>query len=254
MKRNLKIVFIVIVGVSIVIPLIAAIVSYNTKEDAQILSELTAFATSSTTMFSGLCGLATFFIAILLYDRYGVEENTSKQSIEAIDKLIDEMQRVKFFLCYYTEDEKGDKSDYIFSLSIQSSKDSITELMTEQSLSTTLFYKDSGMYGCVQLVERNCNSIYLPKSISQALLKLSVFQYDTVTIETNTRPITTLSASSEKIDAHKDKLNAEDCKVPKTAYSVIQFLDAYFAVKEEIVKWYKTNGIEMSKLNISPFE
>lgn len=63
--------------------------------------------TLTTTMLSGLCGLATFYIAILLYDRYGVESTTHQKSVAAIDELLDEMQKIHFILGYFPKAVQG---------------------------------------------------------------------------------------------------------------------------------------------------
>ena len=60
MKTTLKITFWIIFALCLLLPFLA-----NTC--------LKDYAVIATTMLSGLCGLATLYVAILLYDRYGME-------------------------------------------------------------------------------------------------------------------------------------------------------------------------------------
>ena len=159
MKRKLNFALIAIAIISIVIPLVAGIISYCAKPDAVFLSELITFATTSTTMLSGLCGVATLFIAILLYDRYGVETKTKERSVEAINMLIDDMQNVQFLVNH----KAAEPEDFILTLTFQSKRQRIEENISAESLSSTLYYKQSAMYACSRLVEKNTANIFLPK-------------------------------------------------------------------------------------------
>lgn len=210
------------------------------------------YATMVTTMLSGLCSLGTLYIAILLYDRYGVETKTGEQVIEAVNQVIAEFQKVTFILCSYTDaKDEETPTNYIIDLTFQASKDFIIETINDEALSSVLYYKDTGMYGCVQLTQNTLNNVYLPKSIADKIKILYIFKYETNNLESLKKPITTLSAFSDKLSALQDKLDASDTRVPENQYSVIQFIDAYFGVKEAIIKWYKENNIDVERLNLN---
>lgn len=241
MKIVLNICFWFILALCVLIPIFGALGCDGLKE----------YAVDATTMLSGLCGLATLYIAILLYDRYGVESKAKERTQKAIEETITEMQKVNFVLCFFSDSKTdGAYNDYIISLSLQSKKESVTEHFTPETLSSTLFYKNSGMFGCSQLAENICSKVYLPKDISDAVEKLSVFYYNTQTIAKNTRPITVLSASSSNINNLGDTLDGENTCIPEEQYSVIQFIDAYFGVKEAIIDWYCKNNVDISELNL----
>ena len=106
------------------------------------------------------------------------------------------------------------------------------------------------MYVCSQLVENIRSKVFLPKTISDAAQKLFVFKYESQNVPKDTRPITTLSGNSEKISCLNDSLDGTNTYIPEEQYSVIQFVDTYFGVKEAIVDWYKENSIDMSALNL----
>lgn len=209
------------------------------------------YVTMVTTMLSGLCGLGTLYIAILLYDRYGVETKTGEQILKAVNQVIVEFQKVTFVLCSYTETKEDETlSTCVIDLTIQSSKDFVIDNLTDEALSSVLYYKDSGMYGCVQLTQNTLKNVYLPKSIAEEIKKLYIFKYETSNLEEKAKPITTLSAFSDKLSALQDKLDASDTRIPENQLSVIQFLDAYFGIKDAIIKWYKENNLDITKLNL----
>ena len=209
------------------------------------------FALTATTMLSGLCGLATLFVAILLYDRYGMESKTKETSLKAIEETIAEIQKVDFTLFYYADAKEGaTPTNYIIPLSFQSKKERVTEYFTPEDLSSLLYYKGSAMYVCSQLVENIRSKVFLPKTIADAVQKLFVFKYESHSVPKETRPITTLSGNSEKINCLNDSLDGANTYLPEEQYTVIQFVDAYFGIKEAIVDWYKENNIEMVDLNL----
>ena len=209
------------------------------------------FTLTVTTMLSGLCGLATLFVAILLYDRYGMESKTKETSLKAIEETIAELQKVDFTLCYCVDSKNGaTPTNYIIPLSFQSKKEIVIEYFTLEDLSSLLYYKGSAMYVCSQMVENIRFKVFLPRTIADAVQKLFVFKYESQNIPKDTRPITTLSGNSGKISCLNDSLDGNNVYVPEKQYSVIQFVDAYFGIKEAIVDWYKENNIEMVDLNL----
>lgn len=202
-------------------------------------------------MLSGLCGLATLYIAILLYDRYGVESKTKERTLVAIEETIAVMQKVHFILCHYAEGKNGESpKDTLISLEFQGTKERAYDLFTAESLCSPLYYKSSGMYGCAQISGNIESKVYLPKSIAEAVEKLSIFTYEPQDIAPDIRPITTLSASSDKINNLNDKLDGTDTNLPEQQLSVAQFLDAYYGVKDAIVQWYRDNGVDTKNMNI----
>lgn len=238
MKKGLIIATVLIVALSLLVPLF-------------LCDDFVDYSTKVATMLSGLCGLGTLFIAILLYDRYGVESKTKERTLAAIEETIAEIQKVNFILCYYSDVQtKSAPNDYIISLSFQGTKERALEFFTPESLSAPLYYKSSGMYGCSQVVNNTLSKVFLPKSIAEAVNKLYVFKYEPQTIAKDARPITTLSASSDKINNLNDSLDGADTNMPEEHYSVIQFLNAYYGVKDAILKWYKDNNIDTTGLNI----
>lgn len=238
MKRFLICIAVLFFGVSIVIP----IFTHNGFQD---------YVVTATTMLSGLCTLVTLIVAILLYDRYGIESKAKETTLKAVEETIAELQKVDFTLCYYADAKNGETpTSYIIPLSFQSKKERVTEYFTPEDLSSKIYYKGSAMYVCSQLVENIRSKVFLPKTISDAAQKLFVFKYESQNVPKDTRPITTLSGNSEKISCLNDSLDGTNTYIPEEQYSVIQFVDTYFGVKEAIVDWYKENSIDMSALNL----
>lgn len=247
MRRKLKIASWGISIISISLPLISAIVAYTTYEEVSFLSELESFATTATTMLSGLCSVATLYIAILLYDRFGVEEKTNSRSIEAINALITDLQKLKCVINY----KSAATSESLIMLNIKSSRQCIDEYMSADCLSSVLYYRKSAIYACSRFVEKNLDNTFLPKPIADALKAFDVCVYTEANIHKNTRPLTTISALSLAINADTGEFDGDNCYSPEPELSVVRFLDAYFAIKQSIIDWYKTNDIDLNKLNIN---
>lgn len=238
MKRFLVFIALLFFVASVVIP----IFTHHSFQD---------YVVTATTMLSGLCALITLIVAILLYDRYGIESKAKETTLKAVEETMAELQKVDFTLCYYADANDGSTpTNYIIPLSFQSKKERVTEYYTPEDLSSLLYYKGSAIYVCSQLVENIRSKVFLPKTIADAVQKLFVFKYESQNIPKETRPITTLSGNSEKISSLNDSLDGANTNIPEEQYSVIQFVDAYFGVKEAIVDWYKENNIDMSNLNL----
>ncbi len=202
-------------------------------------------------MLSGLCGLATLFIAILLYDRYGIKSKTKEQTLKSLEYIIVELQKIHFQLCYYSEAKDGNTiTDYIITISFQSNKKFVIDSLPQEALSSLLYYKSSGMLGCSQLAERIQHKVFLPKNIIDTVQRLDVIHYQPQTISKETRPIASLSSFSDKINNLNDTLDGTNTYIPEQKFTVIQFIDAYFGVKNAIIEWYHVNNIDTSELNL----
>lgn len=237
-KKQLYIALLIIVALSITAPWIWT-------------DDIKEGLTLATTILSGLCALVTFYIAILLYDRYGVESTAHQKSIEAIDELLAEMQKIHFILGYFPKTEQGEPPhDYIIGLSLRSNKELVIRNISPEDLSSPLYYKQSGMFACVHLVEKAENLIYLPHSVFEAANQLSVFEYSNSDLTRDSRPMMILSANSDRLNADNETLDGISTHIPKTNYSVIQFIDYYFGIRDSIVKWYKDNNVNLDHLNI----
>lgn len=235
MKKILKIVTVLVLVLCVIISICC---SDNCKD----------FFSLFTTMLSGLCGLATLYIAVLLYDQYGVESKAKEINLKAIQLLVSEMQKVHFILHSKLEtDNDGTTSDCVICIDFQSDKDKITDALTPESLSELLYYSDSGMYGCSIIVNKLQSNVFIPSPIADALKQLLVFKYEPQIIEKQTRPFTILKAYSEQIDCSNDS----NINLPNRKLSVAQFLDKYFEVKDAIKKWYQNNEIELKDLNLT---
>lgn len=214
--------------------------------------DVVEYLSKASTILSGLCGLATLYIAILLYDRYGIESKTKERVLTAIEETVSEFLKVHFVICYYSKDMcESTPSDYIISLSFQGSKEWAIDYFTPETLSAPLYYKASGMYGCSQLVNNTESKIFLPKSIADAIRRLTILKYEAQNMTKDTRPVTTLSASSDKISNLNDSLDGTDTNLPEKQYSVIEFIEAYYGVKEAILSWYQNNNIDTEDLNLN---
>lgn len=209
------------------------------------------YVNNAATMLSGLCGLATLFIAILLYDRYGIKSKTKEQTLKSLEYIIVELQKIHFQLCYYSETKDGNTiTDYIIPISFQSNKKFVIDSLPQEALSSILYYKSSGILGCSQLVERIQYKVFLPKKIIDAVQRLNVIHYQPQTISKETRPIASLSSFSDKINNLNDTLDGTNTYIPEQKFTVIQFIDAYFGVKNAIIEWYHVNNIDTSEFNL----
>lgn len=212
-----------------------------------VVESITTFAT----LLSGLSAFATLYIAILLYDRYGVKSKAKERTQKAIEEMIAEMQKVHFIFGFYTDvKDNTTPRDYIISMSLQSKKEHVTTYFTPAALSSVLYYKKSGILGCSQLFSNAFSNTFLPKNIADAVKKLAVFEFEPQKYAKDIRPITTLSASSDRINSLNDTLDGADTNIPEQRLSVIQFIDTYLGIKDAIVEWYKSNDIDTEDLNL----
>ena len=241
MKRYLIIAFVLLAIASVLLPVV---LRTNGEVAIQVIDHISF-------ILAAVCGLITVVIAIMLYDRYGVGAKAKERIMDAVNDAIEEIQKVDFVLLFNSEGKGKDApKDYVITLSFQSKKENVTEYLTPEALSSTLYYKYSGMAGCSQLCQRTQSSVFLPKKIVEAVQRLSVFTYEQQDVAEGTRPLTILSAHSDTINNSADTLDGKDTYVPTQALSVVQFVDAYFGVKAAIVEWYKNNGINPTNLNM----
>lgn len=231
MKKSYLIAFVGLVVVSVIIPLLLN----TSNEDAIHIIDHISF------IIAAVCGIITTIIAILLYDKYGVDKKIVDKNLEVVLQFVDELKKTRIII------KSEGKSDGRYTMFIDFK---FKELGKQNFLSENrhdkLYFKLDYCYGLNNLFEI-CMNPFMPSEICDKFNKISMTSLSKITEEDKQvdYAVALCPSSFHELDDKDNyigKLNRHD-------FTVGEFIDDYVAVKDAIKKWLKAHNVDDSSLN-----
>lgn len=198
------------------------------KEDIELISNL----------ISSIGTIITIYVAILLYDRFGIDRELKLKSFETVSKLIASFQSKRLSIESHFNNQKA----YCFIR------------FNDKDLFSDCEYLDAKLYfhsSAIEALSEMCSiksDVLLPPEIAKALSAFEIIAL---------RKITTSDCSSNycviKSTPSTNKLFVEegvylmDLQTPITAK---EFIANYKKLKLSIIDWVKDNTSDSQKLNL----
>jgi len=187
--------------------------------------------TVSATLIAALFSVLTFIIAILLFNKYGIDNALMEKRTDVVFRLLDKING----LVYSIENEK-----YFFTLNLGSSeKKNVEEFYGNKLSFSTDYYND------LEKIFEIANSPFTPKSIIQKMdsIQPPVISFD---IPDNEKD----NYAKVYLFGHRNESN-QFGRLNTTDITLYDFIVSYSDIKEAIVDWIKKNtSINTADLNI----
>ncbi len=196
------------------------------------------YVTNAATILSGLCGLGTLVIAILLYDKYGVEKKIVDKNLEVVLQFVEELRKTT--LCIKGESESG---SYALMVNLLDRAIEKGEFMSRY-LDDKLFFNLNYGYALSNLYEIS-NNPFMPSEISDCFKKIMLGVLPEITEEDKKGGYAVVTGSTvmlEDNDSIIGKLNGQN-------YTLGEFINIYMSVVEAIKHWLKSHNVDDKCLN-----
>lgn len=231
MKKLFIVLFFVLLLVSVVVPLLLN----ATCEDAIHVIDHISF------IIAAFCGIVTTVIAILLYDKYGVDKKIIDKNLEVVLQFVDELRKTT--ICIHGESKVGSYAMMInfWNKPIEKKDDFMSRCRKDK-----LFFKLNYGYALNNLYEISKNP-FMPPEISEKFQMLTLHVLPEITEEDkqNGFAVATSSVNMLELD-DKDqiigKLNGHD-------FTVGEYIDNYMEVRDAIKQWLKAHNVADRSMN-----
>ena len=231
MKKLFLILFSALLLVSVFVPLLR-----NTSgEDAIHVIDHISF------IIAALCGIITTIIAILLYDKYGVDKKIIDKNLEVVLQFVDELRKTTIYI--HGESKTG--GGYAMMINFWNNSIEKGSLMT-RCFKDKLFFKLNYGYALNNLYEISKHP-FMPPEISEKFQKITLHILPEITEEDkeNGFAVATSSVNMLELD-DKDQIIG---KLNGHNLTVGEFIDKYIEVRDAIKQWLKAHNVDDSSLN-----
>lgn len=231
MKKLFLIIFTALLVVSVVVPLLLN----TSSEDAVHVIDHISF------IIAAFCGIITTIIAILLYDKYGVDKKIIDKNLEVVLQFVDELRKTTIYI--YGESTKG--GSYAIMVNFWNKPIEKDDFMS-RCLNDRLFFKLNYVYALNNLYEISKNP-FMPPEISEKFQRIALLVLPEITEEDKRYGYAVATSSvnmleSEDKDQIIGKLNGHD-------FSVGEYIDNYMEVRSAIKQWLKAHNVDDGSLN-----
>ena len=231
MKKLFLILFSALLLVSVFVPLLR-----NTSgEDSIHVIDHISF------IIAALCGIITTIIAILLYDKYGLDKKIIDKNLEVVLQFVDERRKTTIYI--HSESKIG--GGYAMMINFWNNPIEKGSLMTRY-LKDKLFFSLNYGYALNNLYEISKHP-FMPPEICEKFQKITLHVLPEITEEDkkNGFAVATSSVNILELD-DKDqiigKLNGHD-------FTVGEYINKYTEVRDAIKQWLKAHNVDDSSLN-----
>lgn len=196
------------------------------------------YVTNAATILSGLCGLGTLIIAILLYDKYGVDKKIVDKNLEVILKFVEELRKTT--ICIRGEGEGG---SYALMVNFLDRAIKKGEFMSRY-LNDKLFFSLNYGYTLSNLYEISKDP-FMPSEVSERFQKITLCVLPEITEEDKQGDFAVATGSvymQEDNDRIVGRLNGWD-------YTLGEFIESYMSVADAIKQWLKSHNVDEKCLN-----
>lgn len=223
-----KITLILIVLVLISLSIFVVHYSILSKDEIELLSEI----------ISSLGTIFTVYIAILLYDRFGIDRELKLKSFDSVTRLIERFQKTNFII---ESKINGTKSLHFLRFN---DKDFFSH---SERLKVNLYFHSTAIEVLSDLCSLKCD-VLLPPEVAKALSAFEISAFQKIELDDSVSNYSVISCP-----AYKEKSSIEKGVYAIHTPSQItagEFICQYKNLKSSIIDWVKNNTSESQKLNI----
>jgi hypothetical protein len=185
----------------------------------------------SAALIAAIFSVLTFIVAIILFNKYGIDNALLEKQTEVVFKLLEKING----LTYSIENEK-----FFFTFNLGSAERKNVEEFYDRKLSFSTDY-----YNDLEKIFEIANSPFTPKSIIQ---KMEAIQPPVISFDISDKE--KRNYAKVYLFGHKND-KAEFGRLNTTDITLYDFIVSYSEIKDSIVAWIKQNTtINTSDLNI----
>jgi hypothetical protein len=194
------------------------------------------FFDTFTSLVMALCSVITLFIAIMLYDKYGIEHTIKDKNFIAVNKLMEDLLEMNIAINVINNESLSHK-DVCILLNIDFQCDYMERIyyLDPKYQSSQLYFSDTSLEKLTEIISKGKRNLYMPPSIVD---KLKNIDFDClIPITEEEMPSIIYCVFCTQInDNGKNMYTPEDFT---TLYTYFERLDE---LKKECVQWLYKNG------------
>ena len=229
-KDKLYVLSAILLLIAVVIPLCMSCLGENALKVVDSISAL----------IGAFCGVITLFIAILLYNKYGIDQSIADRNLKIVLEILEELKKTVAFA--YSESKSG---AYFVQLNFWNTDLAVLSRGPKtQFLDDMVYFRINYAYAFSNLFDLGRDP-FAPKEIVEAIKRIQFVSLTGVKEEDRAEKYAVISARfEEKIENDEivGRLNNRDM-------TLREYVQNYMAVKESIKSWLVNHNVDPNSLN-----
>ena len=202
------------------------------------------FFSTFTSLIMAFCSIITLFIAIMLYDKYGIEHTIKDKNFTAVNKLMEDLSNMNLSVILK---KNGNVSHVLCNIDFQSNYKKRSDWLSPEELSTQLLFTRDTINMLSKIFSTANRDLYMPPEIVEKVNSMHWGAFSVVKEEINAMQFW-VAENWESASSIIDK-TLWTIFEPITLCVFLEYLDN---VKQSCVKWLHKNGGDGS-LNATPY-
>lgn len=231
-KDKLYVLSAILLLIAVAIPLCLSY-SYFGEDALKVVDSISA-------LIGAFCGVITLLIAILLYNKYGIDQSIADRNLKIVLEIVEELKKTVAFA--YSESKSG---TYFVQLNFWNTDLAVLSRGPKnQFLDDIVYFKISYAYAFSRLFDLGRDP-FAPKEIVEAIKRIQFVTLTDVKVEDRAEKYALISVKlEEKIENDEivGRLNNRDM-------TLREYVQNYQAVKESIKSWLVNHNVDSGCLN-----
>ena len=228
-KNKLYIITAILLTVAIVLPVC---ISCLVDDALKVIDSISA-------LIGACCGVITLLIAILLYNKYGIDQSITDKQLKVVFDIVDELKKTVVFAL-----STSNSGSYFARLSFWSTDLSGFGHGPHSYLDETLYFKVSYAHAFNHLYEL-AQDPFAPKEVSEAIQAIQLFMLSEVKQELRAERYVILYANSDENVSNRDIVG----KFNDIDMTLRDYIRNYQKIKESIKTWLLGHGVDSKNIN-----
>ena len=189
------------------------------------------YINSFASLIMAFCSILTLVIAILLYDKYGVERSVKEKNFAAVNDLMEDLLKIRLMI--------STKYITLFNITFQSDYKNRLNGLSPEQMSSQIFFTENSLSNLADLFYKASTNLYLPPEIVEAIKKMPLAVFSQV----DGKDLNEVTYWVVEIQG-KPSVDKSHLLTPKPMTSLVVFLDILEGIKESCLKWLSDNSGE----------
>lgn len=228
-KNKLYIISAILLVIAIALPISISFL----KEDALIVID------SISTLIGACCGVITLLIAILLYNKYGIDQSITDKQLKVVFDIVEELKKTVVFAL-----STSNSGSYFARLNFWTTDISGFGNGPHSYLDYTVYFKISYAHAFSHLYEL-AQEPFAPKEVSEAIKDFQLYMLSEVKQEHRVERYIIIYANSDENVSYRDVVG----KCNDIDMTLRDYIQSYQKVKESIKTWLLGHGVDPKNIN-----
>lgn len=228
-KNKLYIISAVLLIIAIVVP-----ICLSCKDEGALM-----VIDSISALIGACCGVITLLIAILLYNKYGIDQSITDKQLKVVFDIVDELKKTVVLAL-----STSNSGSFFARLNFWTTDISGFSHGPHSYLDDTVYFKISYAHAFNHLYDL-AQEPFAPKEVSEAIKDIQLYMLSEVKQELRVERYVILFANSDENVSNGDVVG----KFNNIDMTLREYIQNYLKVKESVKTWLLGHGVDPKNIN-----